>query len=481
MRGWRSRRLETFAAMASARLETEHELPLREAHRQIAELRQQLADETTAKARLQDSLDLRNAALDAASTNFLIIEATGEDRRIVYANRAVAEQYGYTGAHEVIGQPMVNFMGRFADSPQIAAARAALAEGRSARAEIEMARRDGSTFWVGFSTMPLRNHLGEITHFVSLGADITARREAARKERELNDQLLMQMKERERMSMELRVAQKLESVGRLAAGLAHEINTPIQYVGDSVHFLRAAFEDFTQLFHGYRNALTSLASTRTVAAAQLAELRELEATCDLEFLSREVPKAFERTLEGTERVAGIVRAMKEFAHPDTGEHIPADLNRALATTITVACNEYKYAATVSTEFGDLPLVTCNIGELNQVFLNLIVNAAHAIEDAGRDVATGRICVSTCVRGEFVDVSISDNGCGIPRENLDKLFDPFFTTKEVGRGTGQGLAIARSIVVDKHGGSMQVHSEAGVGTRFVVTLALVKQDPPPAVA
>jgi signal transduction histidine kinase len=270
--------------------------------------------------------------------------------------------------------------------------------------------------------------------------------------------------------MELRVAQKLESVGRLAAGLAHEINTPIQYVGDNVHFLRSAFDDLAKLFYGYREALMS-AGGGALPAARLAELRELETASDYEFLSQEVPKAFERTLEGAERVAGIVRAMKEFAHPDTGVHSPADLNRALATTLTVASNEYKYAATIGTHFAELPPVTCNIGELNQVFLNLIVNAAHAIQDAGRDSASGRIEVITRLTEGRAEVEIADNGCGISQENIDKIFDPFFTTKEVGRGTGQGLAIARTIVVDKHGGAMDVRSEPGLGTRFIVSLPL----------
>jgi signal transduction histidine kinase len=187
-----------------------------------------------------------------------------------------------------------------------------------------------------------------------------------------------------------------------------------------------------------------------------------------------VPKAFERTLEGAERVAGIVRAMKEFAHPDAGEHSPVDLNHALSTTLIVACNEYKHTATIATDFSELPSIVCNVGELNQVFLNLIVNAAHAIRDAGRDLSTGRISVHTRVHGACVEVEIADNGCGIPRENLEKIFDPFFTTKEDGRGTGQGLAIARSIVVDKHGGSIDVHSEPGRGTSFIISLPLQRQ-------
>jgi two-component system NtrC family sensor kinase len=182
-----------------------------------------------------------------------------------------------------------------------------------------------------------------------------------------------------------------------------------------------------------------------------------------------VPKAFERTFHGIERVSTIVKAMKEFAHPDSGEQSPADLNHALQTTLLVASNEYKYHAKVLTEFSELPPVTCNIGGLNQVFLNILVNAAHAIQDAGKDLASGEIKISTALDGDTAVIRISDNGCGVPPEHLSKLYDPFFTTKEVGRGTGQGLAITHSILVDKHGGDIGVKSRVGVGTEFVLRL------------
>jgi signal transduction histidine kinase len=169
------------------------------------------------------------------------------------------------------------------------------------------------------------------------------------------------------------------------------------------------------------------------------------------------------------RVTNLVRAMKEFAYPDAPEHVPADLNRAIETTIAVARNEYKYAAALTTHLGELPSVLCNVGELNQVFLNLIVNAAHAVQDAGKDAMSGRIDIETRANGEMAEISVADNGCGIPAANLAKIFDPFYTTKEVGRGTGQGLAIARSIVVDRHGGELDVQSSPGVGTTFIVRL------------
>ena len=278
-----------------------------------------------------------------------------------------------------------------------------------------------------------------------------------------------EMREREQMAIELRLAQKLESVGRLAAGLAHEINTPIQYVSDSVHFLRAGCDDRSRLLDAYRSALDQAAPQ--LAPDVLDALSALEREIDVEFLREEFPRAFARTLEGTERVANLVRAMKEFAHPDANEHSPADLNHALQTTLIVCRNEYKYHAEAITELNEIPPVLCNVGELNQVFLNIIVNAAHAIQDSGKDCSEGRIRIGTRVDDSNVVITIADNGCGIAQESLDKIFDPFFTTKEIGRGTGQGLSIARTIVVDKHGGDLKVESTPGLGTTFTILLPI----------
>jgi two-component system, NtrC family, sensor kinase len=346
----------------------------------------------------------------------------------------------------------------------------AVREGGSIRSELIARRKDGSTFWVGMLMTPIQNGAERITHYLSIGADITVKLEQERVQRELQSRLYNEMQERERIAIELRLAQKLESVGRLAAGIAHEINTPIQYIGDSVSFLQSAQSDLDQLLAAYRAAM-QLVGAGQGSASVLAGVVELEKTLDLEFLSKEIPKAFERTLQGVERVAAIVRAMKEFAHPDAVEHCAADLNHAIETTLTVAKSEYKYAAQVETRFGELPLVVCNVGELNQVFLNLIVNASHAIAESGKDVTAGRIIITTAVLGADVTVSIADNGCGISEENLEKVFDPFFTTKPVGKGTGQGLAIARSIIVEKHGGSIDIHGRPGGGACFELRLPL----------
>jgi len=288
-------------------------------------------------------------------------------------------------------------------------------------------------------------------------------------------QLKSEMQERERIAAELRLAQKLESVGRLAAGIAHEINTPIQYVGDSVSFLQSADADLRSLRVGYQHAIQRLVAQEPIESV-LSDIQQMEATADLHFLVAEIPKAFERTLEGVERVAAIVRAMKEFAHPDGAQHELTDLNRAIETTLTVARNEYKYCAQVETRFGELPLVRCNVGELNQVFLNLLVNAAHAVAESQKDITSGRITIVSAAANGEVSISVTDNGCGIAPENLEKIFDPFFTTKPVGRGTGQGLAIARCIVVDKHRGRIDVHSEVGVGTTFTLRVPVGDKAP-----
>jgi PAS domain S-box-containing protein len=436
----------------------------------LAELESAAAALRADNEALRAQLALRDHALDGTASFFVITRQEHPAPIIVYCNKIVAETHGYI-REELIGKPvtlLTHWVGRHPSYME--EVQAALRAGRTAQYEEEVTRPDGSTFWLGVSIRPLYDSAGRFTHSVAVGADITAKRIETRKKQELQDKLLAEMKERERMVIELQLAQKLESVGRLAAGIAHEINTPIQYVGDSVHFLRSAFDDFDKLLEDL-NGAAALLPDSAQRTAYRREIAELEKKHDLEYIRAEVPKAFTRTFDGVERVTNIVKAMKEFAHPDANEQSPVDLVHALETTLLVASNEYKYVAKVHTEFGELPQVVCNVGELNQVFLNLIVNAAHAIKDSGKEADRGEIIIRVAADGDQAVICVRDNGCGVPKENLSKLYDPFFTTKEVGRGTGQGLAISHSIVVDKHGGDISASSEVGVGTEFTIRLPI----------
>jgi two-component system NtrC family sensor kinase len=285
-------------------------------------------------------------------------------------------------------------------------------------------------------------------------------------------------RDKSRMEIQLRHAQKMESIGQLAAGIAHEINTPIQYVGDNLRFLADAFQGLRSAFDQSRRLLDAVkqgGGSPELATEASAAFEQL----DLDYLLREIPTALEQSLHGVGRVASIVRAMKEFSHPGSEDKAPTDLNHAIENTVAVARNEWKYVAEVETHFDpELPRVPCIVGEFNQVILNLVVNAAHAIGDAvaERPGTKGRITLATRRVGTEVEISVQDTGLGIPERIRDRVFDPFFTTKPVGKGTGQGLAIVHSVVVDKHGGSIRFETEAGQGTTFYVRLPLQVANP-----
>ena len=286
--------------------------------------------------------------------------------------------------------------------------------------------------------------------------------------------LMQDVTELRRLERELAAAQKLESVGRLAAGIAHEINTPVQFVSDNVEFLRIALAELATICGAYRQLQRAVAEGGDVVQAAAAA-RAAELAADLDFILQNAPLSLASAMDGLGRIATIVRSIKTFAHPDQGQKIPADLNLAIQSTIVMAHNEYKYVAELDTEYGDLPMVCCYIGEINQVVLNLLVNAAHAIGDTVNDGGMkGRISVRTRLDGGEVEISIADNGNGIPESARSKIFEPFFTTKEVGRGTGQGLAIARSVIVGKHRGALWFETETGRGTTFFIRLPVQQE-------
>ncbi|MDP3071015.1 MAG: ATP-binding protein [Opitutaceae bacterium] len=287
-----------------------------------------------------------------------------------------------------------------------------------------------------------------------------------------NTALQTEIADRNKMEIQLRHAQKMESIGQLAAGIAHEINTPTQYIGDNTRFVQESCRDLLALVG--RLAPLTAPDAAPPDAAWLAQFREQVARADLDYLAVEMPKAIAQSLDGVARVAKIVRAMKEFSHPGTAEKTPIDLNHAIDSTLTVATTEWKYVADLVTEFdASLPPVSCLPGEFNQVILNLVVNACHAITDVvgAGGTSKGTITISTRRDGEWVEVRVRDSGTGIPEPARARIFDPFFTTKGVGKGTGQGLAIAHAVIVEKHGGTIHFETEMGQGTTFIIRIPL----------
>lgn len=318
--------------------------------------------------------------------------------------------------------------------------------------EYRIVRRDGSIRWIRTRIFPVRDAKGTIYRYTGVCDDIT-------EQRMIQNQIVQ--------------SQKLEAIGQLAAGIAHEINTPTQYVGDNIRFLRDSFEELGRLLANSAKLLHA-AKLGPVPKATLDAVEESVRDVDPAYLRDEIPRAIEQSVEGVARITKIVRAMKDFSHPGVQERVPLDVNEAIETTLTVAQNELKYVADIVTRFDpDLPPVPCYPNEINQVVLNVLINAADAIADAsGRDSEEkGTISVSTAKVDGWAEIRIGDTGTGIPERIRPRIFDPFFTTKEVGKGTGQGLALSHSIIVEKHQGSITFESDVGRGTTFIIRLPL----------
>lgn len=417
----------------------------------IAQVSADITHRKKAEAALRASEARHRAITQSAQDAIITADMTGVIR---FWNPAAERIFGFT-AEEAVGRNMMDLivppeyhdakrrgMELFARTGQGAALGKTL--------ELEGFRKDGTQFPLEISVSAYRGEDGFVA--VALVRDISQRKQ---------------------IEARLQQARKLEAIGQLAAGIAHEINTPIQYMGDNMRFVAEAFEDIRPFFKSLGDLL-SARETDQPDPDVLARLRDAAAKADFEYLAEEIPRAMQQGLEGVRHVAEIVRAMKEFAHPGAEHKQGVDLNRAVQNTLTISRNEWKYVAEVQTKLDpDLPPVPGLPGELNEVLLNLIVNAAQAIAEKNKDrpEEKGTITVATRRNGRWVEIAVADTGTGIPEQIRAQVFNPFFTTKAPGRGTGQGLAIAHHIIVEKHGGQIDFESRPGEGTVFTVRLPL----------
>lgn len=422
------------------------------AHREIT-------DRKLAEDQLRQSETLFRMITENAVDLITLLDSEG---RRLYASPSYLTVLGYTPGELAAQRPLE--LVEEQDRDPLRAAFQKIAEGHcdTATAEYRMIRKDGTLARIEARIAAIRSGNSGEAKILLIARDISGR-EAAEQARR-------------RMEAELAQAQKLESIGQLAAGIAHEINTPTQYVGDNLRFIQETTTELLEIL----KSMPPADSGEDEAAPGFRAFRERLAQADLDYLREELPKAARQSLEGVARVSKIVGALKEFSHPDSEVKTLADLNRAIESTVAISRNEWKYVADLDLDLDpDLPALPCHPGGINQVVLNLVVNAAHAIGDVvGHSGRKGRITVRTRAEGDQVVIQVEDTGSGIPEAIRGRIFDPFFTTKDVGKGSGQGLAIARSVVVDKHGGTIGFESESGQGTIFTIHLPLIPDPPHP---
>ena len=386
-----------------------------------------------------------------SSISLILIGVDNQDR-ITRWNEAAENIFGLK-SEDVVGRPLTGLDIRWDwHNVLLRIASCNSQEGLAHWGDLPYTDQQGNEGLLSITVSPLRYNKTQYSGFLLLAKDITQKR---------------------LLEMQLAQARKLESIGQLAAGIAHEINTPIQFISDNIHFLKDTFSELlTHLEAGV--SATATPSQVTSAAADLFASDEQDSDDQLDFLKSEIPHAFEACFDGVQRVSKIINAVRDFSHPGSEEMAPADVNEALEKTITVSHNRWKYVADVVTEFDeDLPRVMCFPDKMNQVYLNIIVNAADAIADKAQtgDGQKGTITITTQKVGKHARITFRDTGSGIPEAIEGEVFNPFFTTKELGKGTGQGLAISHNVVVEKHGGTISFESKPDKGTLFTIEIPI----------
>lgn len=417
-------------------------------------LRSEITDRKKIEAGLAHEKELLSVTLHSIAEGVITTDVLGN---ILSINRVAEEITGWT-QEEMLGEPLERIFQIVIDEKTLRICKNPL-EGllkygkkKVVTEHIKLIDKNKTRKIICANAAPIRDKTQDLVGHVIIFRDVT---------------------EQKKFETQLAMSQKLQSIGELAAGIAHEINTPMQYIGDNTRFLQDAVHDIIYgLLDDYRRLKDIILAHKNIDLPLIDDLTKKEQELEIDYLSKEIPKAIKETLEGIEKVNKLVLAMKEFAHPGKKEKKPSDINKAIEGVETISRNEWKYVAELETDLEPgLPLVYCALDEINQVLLNMIINAVQAIREAQKNklIKRGKIKIATRNKGNYIKILVRDNGAGIPEMVIDRIFEPFFTTKEVGKGTGQGLAIAHDIITTKHKGSIQVSSKEGKGTVFTICL------------
>jgi PAS domain S-box-containing protein len=431
----------------------------------LTTLKNMSVDLSEAEQTVKEERNLLRTVIDNVPDHIYVKDT---ENRYVVSNNAFARRVGAT-TQEVIGKTVFELFTQelasqfYADDQEIIRSGQLLLNRESSYAD-----KTGKKIWNQTSKVPLRDSSGKIVGLVGIARDITERKRTEEALKKSHDELQQALSELKKTQAQILQSEKMASIGQLAAGVAHEINNPTGFVSSNLKTLSDYQNDIFSLIKEYKKLIADLKETMATAEypgsipEQMEQIVALESKVDINYILDDIPNLIEESQEGTERIKKIVIDLKDFAHPGEQELKYANINKNLDSTLNIVWNELKYKATVTKDYGDLPQVQCYPQQISQVFMNLLINAAQAIEKQGE------IRIATRAVDGQVEVAISDTGSGIPKENLSKIFDPFFTTREVGKGTGLGLNVAYNIV-KKHKGTIDVDSQVRKGTTFIIRI------------
>jgi PAS domain S-box-containing protein len=412
----------------------------------LKQVNRHLTVEITQKTKMQKRQNRLITAIENAAESIVITSPAG---KIIFVNPAFEQLTGYSARESIRKTPSIVKSG-YHDNDFYRNLWQTILAGKVWVGCFTNKKKNGTLYQEETTISPVKDDQGNIVNFVAVKRDIT-------KEIELENQLHQ--------------AQKMESIGTLAAGMAHEINTPIQYMLGNTRFLKEVIDNFSEMQTEYENFVETISASGTFSE-QVAEITQLSEKLDLEYLKFEADNALNDVLEGINRISTIVTTMKEFAQPGSAEKRPEDLNKIIRNTVEVTRSQWQDMAEIELCLEpELPLVPLLTGRFKQALLEMIFNATYALAEkyTSRPQQKGKITITTSTAGDQVELRLADNGAGISPSNINKVFDPFFSTKPVGKGSGQGLSVAHGIIVDKHGGTISVSSMPGEGTVFIITL------------